>query len=43
MHWVWRFESDVREGEGPYEITPSRGWPCSVDNITLFSKQREAQ
>ena len=28
------------EGEGPYELPPSRGWPYSVEN-NLFSKQRE--
>jgi hypothetical protein len=39
--WVWGIESDVRGGEGPYELPPSRGWPCSVEN-NLFSKQREA-
>jgi hypothetical protein len=27
-------------GEGPYELPPSRGWPCSVEN-NLFSKQIE--
>jgi hypothetical protein len=31
----------VRGGKGPYELPPSRGWPCSVEN-NLFSKQREA-
>ena len=25
-------------GEGPYELPPSRGFPCSVHNIKLFSK-----
>jgi hypothetical protein len=42
MHWVWGIENDVR-GEEPYELPPSRGCPCSVENIKLFSKQREAQ
>jgi hypothetical protein len=28
-------------GGGPYELPPSRGWPCSVENI-LFLKPREA-
>jgi hypothetical protein len=27
-------------GEGPYELPPSRGWPCLVEN-KLFSKPRE--
>jgi hypothetical protein len=27
-------------GEGPYELPPSRGWPCLVENI-LFLKPRE--
>jgi hypothetical protein len=40
IYWVWGIESDVG-GEGPYELPPSRGWPCSVEN-NLFSKQREA-
>jgi hypothetical protein len=39
--WVWGIESDVRGGEGPYELPPSCGWPCSVEN-NLFSKQRES-
>jgi hypothetical protein len=29
-------------GEGPYELPPSCGWTCLVEN-NLFSKQREAQ
>jgi len=41
--WVRGIESDVRGGEGPYELPPSRGWPCSVENIKLFSKPRGAQ
>jgi hypothetical protein len=28
-------------GEGPYELPPSHGWPCSVENI-LFLKPRES-
>jgi hypothetical protein len=40
--WVWGIESDVRGGggggDGPYELPPSRGWPCLVKN-NLFSKQ----
>ena len=43
MHWVRGIENDVRGGEGPYELPPSRGWPCSVKNIKLFSKPRGAQ
>jgi hypothetical protein len=27
-------------GKGPYELSPSRGWPCLVEN-NLFSKPRE--
>ena len=27
----------------PNELPPSRGWPYLVENIKLFSKQREAQ
>ena len=38
---VWVNESDVREGEGPKELPPSRGWSCSVEN-NLFSKRRDA-
>jgi hypothetical protein len=30
--WVWRIESDVRGGEGTYELPPSHGLPCSVEN-----------
>jgi hypothetical protein len=43
MHWVRGIESDVRGAEGPYELPPSRGWHCSVENIKLFLKLREAQ
>jgi hypothetical protein len=28
-------------GEGPYEIPPSRGWPCSVED-KLFFKPKES-
>ena len=37
-NWEW-----CEGGEGPYEFPPSRGWPCLVENIKLFSKQRESQ
>ena len=32
-NWEW-----CEGGEGPYELPPSRGWPCLVENIKLFSK-----
>ena len=41
MHWVRGIESDLRGGEGPYELPPSCGWPCSVED-KLFLKPREA-
>ena len=37
-NWEW-----CEGGEGPYEHPPSRGWPCLVENIQLFLKQRGAQ
>jgi len=33
--------SDVR-GRGEDELPPSRGCPCSVENIKIFLKRREA-
>ena len=36
--WEW-----CEGGEGPYELPPSRGCPCSIDNIKLFSKLIGAQ
>ena len=38
IYWKWGIESDVKRGEGPYELPPSHGWPYSVGNIKLFSK-----
>ena len=40
IYWVWGIESDVRGrgGEGPYELPPSRGYPCLVGNIKMFYK-----
>ena len=35
----WGIESDVRGGG--YDLPPSCGWPCSVENI-LILKPREA-
>ena len=34
-------KSDVRGRGGSYELPPSRGWPCLVEN-KLFLKTREA-
>ena len=30
-------------GGGAIELPPSHGWPCLVENIKLFLKQRGAQ
>ena len=30
-------------GVRPNELPPSRGWPCQLENIKVFSKPSEAQ
>ena len=38
---MWGIQSDVSGGgEGPYELQPSRGWMCLVEN-NIFLKPRE--